>query len=285
MKTRIITAVVAIVCIFPFFWFSDPVAATSPLNYIFPVFIAATTFVSVWELLHCVKLDKNYFVSVPLYLAALVFPVLARVMRDNMEGFKEIALLVALALAIYLFAVIVFQFGKINSGRVALVFMTAFYVIGAFSSIIILRDTPVVGRFLFLIPFVFSWVTDTFAYFCGRLFGKHKLIPEVSPKKTVEGAIGGFVFCAVTAIVYGLIVGNVFDVTPNYFVLGFGGVLIGIVSQIGDLIMSAIKREEGVKDYGRMLPGHGGLLDRFDSSIAVTVVVLILNTYFPIFVA
>jgi phosphatidate cytidylyltransferase len=87
----------------------------------------------------------------------------------------------------------------------------------------------------------------------------------------------------VTAIVYGIIVGNVFDVTPNYWVLGFGGALIGVVSQIGDLIMSAIKREEGVKDYGKMLPGHGGILDRFDSSIAVTVVVLILNTYFPIF--
>jgi phosphatidate cytidylyltransferase len=72
-------------------------------------------------------------------------------------------------------------------------------------------------------------------------------------------------------------------VTPNYLVLGLGGMVIGVVSQIGDLVMSAIKREQGVKDYGRILPGHGGLLDRFDSSMAVTVLVLLISMYFPIF--
>ena len=161
--------------------------------------------------------------------------------------------------------------------------MTAFYIIGADSAVIFLRDQGKAGRFLFLIPFVFSWVTDSFAYFCGRLFGKHKLIPQVSPKKTVEGAVGGLVFCALTGFIYGLIVGRCFDVTPNYPVLAIGGIFIGVVSQIGDLIMSAIKREEGVKDFGWMLPGHGGLLDRFDSSMAVTLLVLLLNFCFPLF--
>lgn len=283
MKVRIITAVVAITAIFPFFWFSDPVGADNPLNYLFPLLIALISLVSVWELLHGVGLDKNYAVSVPLYLAGLIFPILARVMRDAREEYIRIAILCALALAIYLFGVIVFQFGKVDMGKVSLVFMTAFYVIGAYSAIILLRDTPVAGRFLFLIPFVFSWVTDTFAYFCGRLFGKHKLIPTVSPKKTVEGAVGGAVFCALTAFLYGLIVNAAFGVAPNYPVLIVSGLIISVVSQIGDLVMSAIKRQQGIKDFGYMLPGHGGLLDRFDSSIAVTVVLVLINAYLPLF--
>ena len=283
MRTRIITAVVAICGIAPFFWFSDIREPSNPLTYMFPLLICGIAFVSVWEMLHCLNLDKNYVISVPLYLAALFFPMLARVMHANMREYVRIAMIAALVMAIYLFASIVFQFGKIDMGKIGLVLMTSFYIIGANSAVVILRNIDNVGRFLVLIPFVFSWTTDTFAYFCGRAFGKHKLIEAVSPKKTVEGAIGGFVFCALTAVLYGLIVGKCFDVTPNYLVLGLGGMVIGVVSQIGDLVMSAIKREQGVKDYGWMLPGHGGLLDRFDSSMAVTVLVLLINTYFPIF--
>ena len=283
MKTRIITALVAIIGITPFFWFSDIKEPTNPLTYLFPLLIAAIAFVSVWEMLHCLHLDKNYVISVPLYIAALVFPILARVMHGNLTEYVRVAMITALVMAIYLFASVVFQFGKVESGKIALVFMTGFYIIGANSAVIILRDMEGIGQYLFLIPYIFSWVTDSFAYFCGRAFGKHKLIEAVSPKKTVEGAIGGFVFCAITAVLYGLIVGNCFDVTPNYLVLGLGGMVIGVVSQIGDLVMSAIKREQGVKDYGHILPGHGGLLDRFDSSMAVTVLVLLISMYFPIF--
>ncbi len=283
MRTRIITAIVAILGITPFFWFSDIREPSNPLTYLFPLLISGIAFVSVWEMLHCLRLDKNYPVSVPLYLAALAFPMLARVMHSNMREYVRVAVITALALAIYLFALIVFQFGKVDMGRIGLIFMTSFYIIGANSAVVVLRNIDNVGRFLVLIPFIFSWTTDTFAYFCGRAFGKHKLIEAVSPKKTVEGAIGGFVFCAITAVVYGVIVAKAFGVTPNYLVLGLGGMVIGVVSQIGDLVMSAIKREQGVKDYGWMLPGHGGLLDRFDSSMAVTVLVLLINTYFPIF--
>ncbi len=285
MKVRVITAVVAITCIFPFFWFSEPLGLTNPLNYVFPLLITGISFVSVWEMLHCLHLDKNYAISVPLYIAGLAFPMLARIMGNlgAMQDYVKITVVTTLVLAIYLFSSIVFQFGKVDMGKIALAFMTSVYIIGANSAVIVLRDMGHIGRFLFLIPFIFSWVTDSFAYFCGRLFGKHKLIEAVSPKKTVEGAIGGFVFCAITAVVYGLIIGACFDVTPNYLVLGLGGMVIGVVSQIGDLVMSAIKREQGVKDYGWMLPGHGGLLDRFDSSMAVTVLVLTISLYFPIF--
>ncbi len=283
MKTRIITAVVAVAGIFPFFWFSAPVEPTNWLNYVFPLLISLIAFVSIYELLHGLALDKNLFVSLPLYLASLAFPMLARIMHSDLHEYIRVAVLAALLIAVYLFAVIVFHFGKIDMGKLSLTFMSSFYIIGANAGVVILRDIPEIGRYLFLLPFVLSWTTDTFAYFCGRLFGKHKLIPQVSPKKTVEGAIGGFVFCALTAALYGLIVNYGFGASPNYPVLLIGGALIGIVSQVGDLMMSAIKRDRGIKDFGWMLPGHGGLLDRFDSSMAVTVVILIITAYFPLF--
>lgn len=283
MKTRIITAVIAVLGIFPFFWFSAPVEPTNILNYAFPLLISLISLFSVWELLHGLALDKNYFVSVPFYLASFGFPMLARVMRQDLHAYRQIAIFAMLAIAIYLFAVMVFQFGKLDTGKIGLAFMTSVYIVGANAGVIVLRDVPQFGRYLFLIPFVFAWVTDSCAYFTGRLFGKHKLIPQVSPKKTVEGAVGGFVCCALTTLLYGFVVARCFHVTPNYLVLGISGLVIGVVSQIGDLMMSAIKRQQGIKDFGWMLPGHGGMLDRFDSSMAVTVLVLIVSTYFPFF--
>ena len=162
--------------------------------------------------------------------------------------------------------------------------MTSVYIVGAYAAIVLLRDIAGVGKFLYLIPFVFGWVTDTFAYFTGRLFGKHKLIPAVSPKKTGEGASGGAVCCALVAALYGFVIGKCYEgVAPNYVVLAISGLVIAVVSQIGDFVMSAIKRQYGIKDFGKMLPGHGGLLDRFDSCMAVTVVLVLINAYFPLF--
>lgn len=293
MRTRIITALVAIVGIFPFFWFSAPVGNDSVLQYLFPLLMAAIAFVSVWELLHCVGMDKNYVLAVPLYLAALAFPILARIMYENHEGFIRAGVLAILAFGVYFFTVLVFSYGKgetqeeeqLKTGRLALIYMTSVYIIGAYAALILLRDTDPVdaGKFVYLIPFLFGWVTDTFAYFTGRLFGKRKLIPAVSPKKTVEGAIGGAVCCALVAVLYGFLSALWFDASPNYIVLGIAGLVIAVVSQIGDLAMSAIKRQYGIKDYGKLLPGHGGLLDRFDSCMAVTVVLALINAYFPLF--
>ena len=290
MRTRIITALVAIVCIFPFFCFSAPDGGA---KYLFPALIALIAFVSIWELLHCVGLDKNYALSVPLYLAALFFPILSRALYLNHAALIRAGVLAILAFGVYFFSVLVFTYGKAESieeeqrktGRIALVYMTSVYIVGAYSAVIALRDTnpDFVGKFVYLIPFVFAWVTDTFAYFAGRLFGKHKLIPAVSPKKTVEGAIGGAVGCAVVAVLYGLFTSLCFDASPNYIVLALSGLVIAVVSQIGDLAMSAIKRQYGVKDYGKLLPGHGGMLDRFDSCMAVAVLVALINAYFPMF--
>ena len=131
--------------------------------------------------------------------------------------------------------------------------------------------------------FAAPWVTDTFAYLFGRLLGKHKLIPEVSPKKTVEGSVAGIVFCMIYVILFGFVCSKIWGVTCNYAILAALGVLLSIVGQIGDLAMSVIKREYNIKDYGKIMPGHGGALDRFDSVLAVSIVVAVVEIFVDVF--
>ena len=120
---------------------------------------------------------------------------------------------------------------------------------------------------------------DTFAYFTGRFLGKHKLIPEISPKKTIEGSIGGIVFTIGAFILYRVLLFKIFpDLKINlpYLLVIILAIAASIVSQIGDLIASAIKRQYNIKDYGKLFPGHGGVLDRFDSVMLVAPVIYVI---------
>ena len=139
----------------------------------------------------------------------------------------------------------------------------------------LLRNLPT-GILAVISVILAAWVTDIFAYFTGKLVGKHKLCETISPKKTIEGSIGGTVFCAIIFIIYSIIIFN--ETTPiyAYMFMVTVSVVLSVVSQIGDLTMSLIKRKFGVKDFGSLFPGHGGVLDRFDSLIAVAPVFLII---------
>ena len=168
----------------------------------------------------------------------------------------------------------VFSYQKdqsVDMNKVLASVIVSLYIISATSSIVMIRDNAG-GEYYWYFIFIGAWVTDTFAYFTGMLFGKHKLIPAVSPKKTVEGAIGGIVFCMVFFVIYGVIVNSFTQYDISLVVLAVAGFLSAIVSMIGDLSMSVIKRTYGIKDYGKIFPGHGGVLDRFDSILAVAVV-------------
>ncbi len=131
------------------------------------------------------------------------------------------------------------------------------------------------GEFLIWIPFIGAFATDTFAYFAGVFLGKHKLCPNISPKKTIEGSIGGTIGVVLIMLLYGYILNRSFGLEVNYVSLGILGALCAIISQIGDLTASIIKRKYGIKDYGSLFPGHGGILDRLDSVIAVAPLVYI----------
>ena len=124
------------------------------------------------------------------------------------------------------------------------------------------------GIFIVWLVFIASWVCDTAAYFVGVLFGKHKLAPVLSPKKSIEGAVGGVIGAAAIGALYGYIVRNqVVGIKDTMLVFALISAAGALISMVGDLAASAIKRNHDIKDYGNLIPGHGGILDRFDSVI------------------
>ncbi len=269
MLTRIITGIVAFLILIPFVIFSATLA--------FPIGIAFCALLAVWEALHCVGLHKNFWLLIPYGLVAVAAPLSVRLWGVSETLTASVAAI--LLLMLYTYAVCVFARGKLDISSVATGFMTVLYSIVGFASLIYLHDFHEGGRFLYLLVFIGAWVTDIFAYFSGFLFGKHKLIPEISPKKTVEGSIGGMLFCVLAFVgftycynmrFWGLLPEG--SATLPYWMMAIVGLVVSVVSQIGDLSMSALKRHYGIKDFGKIFPGHGGMLDRFDSVVAVSIV-------------
>ncbi len=121
------------------------------------------------------------------------------------------------------------------------------------------------GKVLVLIPFIAAWMTDTGAYFTGVFFGRHKLAEKISPKKTIEGSVGGIAVCILSFLAFGMIAETYLDMSVSYWGLALTALVLSLIAQIGDLSFSVIKREYNIKDYGVVFPGHGGILDRFDS--------------------
>ena len=138
------------------------------------------------------------------------------------------------------------------------------------------------GKFFILIPFVMAFLSDTGAYFAGCFFGKHKLAPIISPKKTVEGVVGGVIGAIVGMVIYCLILKTYFGFSVNYLYAVIYGLIGSVAAVFGDLSFSAIKRQTGIKDYGNLIPGHGGILDRFDSMTVVAPLAEVLLILLPV---
>ncbi|MFI3171225.1 MAG: phosphatidate cytidylyltransferase [Eubacteriales bacterium] len=206
------------------------------------------------------------------YIGAIVYYVLL------FMGGKEYSLIVILATLILMMAGYVFAFPRYHSRQVIVAFFGFVYVAVMLSCIYLTR-TLSDGVFVVWLAFFSSWGCDTCAYCVGVLFGKHKMAPILSPKKSIEGAIGGVIGAAILGAIYAICIRTFSgaNVQPTIFaIICASG---GLISMIGDLAASGIKRDNHVKDYGTLIPGHGGILDRFDSIIFTAPIIYYLSLY------
>ena len=178
-------------------------------------------------------------------------------------------------LLIVLMIVYVLQFPRFPTAKMMQVYFGVIYV-GVMLSFVYLTRMSDQGLKLVWLIFIASWICDTCAYITGMLIGKHKLTPKLSPKKSVEGAVGGVVGAALVGLLYGILIHLDEAAWVPAVICGIGAV----ISQFGDLTASAIKRNHDIKDYGKLIPGHGGILDRFDSVIITAPIVFILSQVF-----
>ena len=293
MKQRVLTAIgIGIVGI--------PVVLLSKYI-IYPIFLGLLAAIAVWELFRVFGFEKRYEISVPAYLISGLLPIFAHdfFTKGNQSAYLLITAAVIFAYLLYLAAICVVSKemlmirnesepdeGKqkiLEFGDISAAFLAVTYVTVSFTSMSLTRYMQN-GVYIFALVFVAAWMCDVFAYFTGRFFGKHKLAPHLSPKKTVEGSIGGIIFAVLGCMLYGLIVDLATDLHARYLVLACLGLSLSVISQIGELWASLIKREHGIKDYSQMLPGHGGVMDRFDSILAISTVLMAVCMVFPPFV-
>lgn len=181
-----------------------------------------------------------------------------------------VPLIVVYLLAIMLFYVL--SFPKYKADQMMYLFFGFFYTALMLSYIYQIRMLDG-GEFLVWLVFVSAWGSDVFAYCVGMLIGKHKAFPVLSPKKSWEGCIGGVAGAALVAVIYGAVLNGAFHQEVSVALFAILGACGSVIAQIGDLAASAMKRNNEVKDYGKLIPGHGGVLDRFDSVIFVAPII------------
>lgn len=193
--------------------------------------------------------------------------------------------LVLIPFVILLLICMLARYESTRFSHITAAFAVSLMVPFGFSTLVMLRDCylsypgkfiKMDGVYLLLFGFVCSWATDVGAYFAGRFLGKHKLSPKISPKKTVEGAVGGVVFAAVINALMLLVFDSFFFETAHipYYVILPLSIALSVISMFGDLSASVIKRNYDTKDFGNLIPGHGGIMDRFDSCLFVFPILL-----------
>lgn len=272
LKPRLLTAFIGIPLIILIIILSE---LWRPL---LPILLSLVTAIMIGEYLYGNKLLKTYVISIPCVIFAAGVCMLA---AYRLMFFIYIAVF---ALLMIVFFASIVRHDKINYSDLSYAFTgTALITLGT-ASIAFLCMTSLSLSFFFALCFAVPWMADTGAFFAGSLFGKHKLCPNISPKKTVEGAIGGVFTCILAAVGIGFLFGCL--IIPQYKVNFVSLVIIGacdaVLSIVGDLSFSLIKRTIGIKDYSNLFPGHGGMLDRFDSIIFTVPMVLIVNAFLPI---
>ena len=245
MKTRVISAAVLLPLLIFVLIKGDIILAS---------FCLICSLIGVREFCNALGENSSESTKILLFLASIIQ------IFAMYKNYMDITIVLTFTIIFIQGALVVFE--KISPINAALSIFTFFYVSVSISYVYVISSSY--AKF-FPYIFILSMVTDTFAYFSGVFFGKHKLSPNLSPKKTIEGSVGGILFCVGASFLYAL----VFHKEFLAFVIPFA-FLGSIISQIGDIFASAFKRAMNIKDYGNLIPGHGGILDRADSVIFTT---------------
>ena len=267
MKTRIITAIVGILVLIGVLFTFD----TLVFNFV----IAAITLIAIHEVFKALGFGRKEW---PMY--AVFVPYTLLIMLSSYQVWRRLVMPASFLMVLFFGIYLVVRNAQVDFAKASGLVMFSGIVIFCFYSFIRLKELLPVetygydAMFFILLILCFAWGGDTAAYFAGRAFGRHKLAPIVSPHKTVEGAVGGVLGsmaagCVLT-LVYSLLSAkyNVISiqVQPKHYLVLLGmGAVASVLGILGDLFASSVKRQVGIKDYGTIFPGHGGILDRFDS--------------------
>lgn len=268
MKTRVISSIVAIVLL---------LAVIFSGKLIFDLCVFALALIASHEFIEAGK-SGGYKPFKPIIYLSTLFVLLAGI-KDMFSGIDLLTnpnfiLLFVYIITAAVLAVLVAKYEDFRIQDAGFTLLSIFYVVFMFAFLPLIRNMEN-GIYLIWIVFIGAWGTDTSAYFAGVSLGKHKMLPKVSPKKSFEGFFGGIIGCFAITVAFGWYLTSRQIVSFSMYHFVILGILNGLFSQLGDWIASAVKRYVDIKDYGKIMPGHGGVLDRFDSILFISPLVFL----------
>ena len=256
MKSRILVSVVGIPLLVGIILWTPALVITAAL--------AILAAIGAYEMMKCVGMENSLLMGMTVAVAGVA-------VQRYYEGAEYITFLWTLyVVAAFIYAIV--KAGEVKFVQVLAGIFAAVIIPYSFSAFLRIEEMGLHRAYLFL-PFILSFACDTFAYFTGLAIGKHKLAPKVSPKKTIEGSIGGICGNVVCGCIFAFVMDRFLGAGIGYRPMILLSLCCAVVAQVGDLSFSLIKREFGVKDYGKLFLEHGGVLDRFDSVLFVAPVI------------
>lgn len=259
------------------------IVLSSFYSFVFEVTVGLLCCFCVYESLNALEITKHKSLTAIALVFSFMTPISMAVAKLINKNVYLLPLSIALVF-VYVFNVISMKkfenvkYNKASSAMFCTIVITLFL-----SHIIILRNYFKHGLFYMIMCIVcFAWATDIFAYIVGVCFGKHRFSPNISPKKSLEGSVGGTIICVLFSVLFVYVYCNIKSLSFNLLSVIIFSLLCSLVGQIGDFSFSYIKRSFGIKDFGNVLPGHGGVLDRLDSLIFVAPFMCMLLNFFNI---